>query len=203
MKYSITDYIVSIFITILVYDTVPLILILLGVKLKIWMIRVISIVNYLIGILIFSYYNFLATGSIRYSTGAAFIWTIVGYWLMCKYCKTNSTDKFSDTNRINNIKDTSEVTVPLTEKKSKHNYPFIVCIIIIILLIGYSCYCTYKSYVQKEALSILADKYKNLNDKNSELQSQLDALTLDYNNLENAYEVVYKLYKEYYPFADW
>lgn len=220
MKYSITDYIASIFITILVYDTIPILLVIFKAKLRTWLIRTISILNYIVGVSLFSYYNYLLIGSFKYSTGAAFIWTLIGYWLMCKYCKfeskapianvTKTTDSENLPNNVinfhsseKNTSDTPDEKVLTVEvKKSKRNYRFVICIITIIILAVYSCYSTYKCYVQKEALTIMANKYKKLKDKNSELQSEFDDLSFDYYNLENAYEVVYELYRTYYPFGE-
>lgn len=213
MEYTLTDYLVSLFITILIYDTIPIILVLLKAKLKIWKIRIISILNFIIGISIFTYYTYLATGTFSHAAGGSLLWTLVGYWLMCKYCKVESKNKIGDSdqnkevvNISNNVvkfhsikkednESSSEIVEPSAEK-SKRNLPFIICIIIIILLAVYSGYSTYKSYIYKESLSTMADKYKKLNDKNSDLQSQLDDLTTDYNNLKTAYEVVYQFYIE-------
>ena len=55
MDYSIYDYFASIFITAFIYDIVPVILVLLKVKLQTWKIRIISILNFIIGISIFTY----------------------------------------------------------------------------------------------------------------------------------------------------
>ncbi len=214
MEYTPSDYLVSLFITILMYDTIPIILILLKTKLKIWQIRTISIINFIIGISIFTYYAYLATGTFSHSSGASLLWTLVGYWLMCKYCKRDSADIISDTNQCNNILSTSdnvikfhsiekednditsESVLPVKGKKFKRNYPFIVCIIIIIFLLCYSCYSAYSLHIRKESLSIVTEHCNNLQKERASLQTEYDNLLIKYNSLENAYNEMQKKYSD-------
>lgn len=84
MEYTITDYLFSILLTLIVYDLLPVILSLTKKNLSLLTIRIISVFNYLFGYAFF-YYLQSAQGATP-NAGAALLWSVIGYALMKKRC---------------------------------------------------------------------------------------------------------------------
>lgn len=80
MEYTFLSFFLSTIITIFIYCFIPALVAWRLRNLKLWIIRTISIANYILGVAFFYCIN---DGS--YATGAAFIWSYVGYRLMKRY----------------------------------------------------------------------------------------------------------------------
>lgn len=180
MEYKFVDYLFGIIITIIVYDLIPIIVALKFRNLKLWVIRTISIVNYILGYGFFYTIHYLIGGT--NSTGGALLWSFIGYTLMKKYSLKK--DTFSDNNNVsydniiqlNNYSSSPDFTPCKKKKKIK---PLVLHGIFVFLTI-YSICITVLMIMSNIKLNNTVSKYNSL-------ESNYNDLLTDYDLLESGY----------------
>lgn len=88
--YTFSDYLFSFFLTTFVYDFIPIIISIIGKKHKLSTIRIISIINYILG---YSFFYLLKSPyGDKPHIGTAILWSSMGYWLMKDKCLKSAPD---------------------------------------------------------------------------------------------------------------
>ena len=204
MYYSISDYIFSLFITSAVYCLIPIIIAWKFRNLKLWIIRTISIVNYIIGVAFFYYINGDS------SAGAAFLWSCVGYHLMKHYSLKNSAtpasncldESFDATNiPIESSEAPLKETIAssLTETIQKKKFKGIYLVVTILLLYSFGItVCvfniTHTSNNLSTELELLQSKYEILQDNYDSLYEEYGILESSYYKTRDYLSVIIYLY---------
>lgn len=182
MNYTIIDYIFGIIITLLVYDLVPAIISIKCRNLKLRTIRIISIINYIVGYGFFYLVQY-STGSIP-NAGAAFFWSFIGYYFMKKYSLNTNIPESNDKHKERI--DGKQFVLPDKDKIITFLKPILMTIM--------CCYIIFSItyiYYQKGQIKTLSLSYESMSNDYDSLKREYDLLESYCDVLSNEINCLY------------
>lgn len=216
----ILSIVLSVILTLFIYLVVPVLLMLMKRKLSNRTIKVIIVLNGIIGWILFNMIR-LATGDgLSTNVAPAFLWSSVAYWLMQKYCtKKVSTCYEQEQKEPDHYVSTQELESVEKKNKEMRNKKiigksnlFVLCACIVVFACGFligglvvnkeSRYWENEYVNMKDKHEVLTEEYNLLVDEYDMAVDTYDTLLADYNELLGEYLDIVKQKENYDDFEN-